>query len=122
MRKSTKAKKVSLLALREHLATGQPLTELEAIILYGAPNVPKAVSTLRRQGWTIDSQQIPYVKALRRLNKQCTSRRRKTYLFEKFKSSNIDGAMNPGQKNERLFPAWLRLPRSPSLLRQIRTA
>ena len=56
-------------ALREHFASGQPITRLEAIVLYGVANLPTAVSHLRRQGWVIQSQPIPYAKAVRRISK-----------------------------------------------------
>ena len=57
-----------VLALKEHLASGQPITELESIVMFGVPNVPKQISVLRRQGWVIKSQRISYARALRRLN------------------------------------------------------
>lgn len=57
------------LAAREHLASGQPLTRLEAIVLYGVANLPDIIKELRRQGWVIQSRNISYAIALGRLNK-----------------------------------------------------
>jgi hypothetical protein len=56
------------LATMEFLATGGRLTRLEAIILFGISDLPKLVSQLRKQGWIIKSQRIPYARALLRLN------------------------------------------------------
>jgi hypothetical protein len=55
------------LAAREHLASGQPLTRMEAIILYGVANLPDIVKELRRQGWIINSRPITYAAAMNRL-------------------------------------------------------
>lgn len=57
------------LAAREHLASGQPLTRLEAIVLYGVANLPDVIKEMRRQGWVIKSGNISYAVALARLNK-----------------------------------------------------
>lgn len=60
------------LAVREHLADGLPLTRLEAITLFGVSNLTTIISSLRREGWQIESQLIPYARAVVRLNKQIT--------------------------------------------------
>jgi hypothetical protein len=57
------------LAAREHLASGMPLTRLEAIALYGVANLPDVIKEMRRQGWVIKSRQVSYAAALARLNK-----------------------------------------------------
>jgi hypothetical protein len=56
------------LAAREHLASGKPLTRLEAIILYGVSNFPDVIKEMRRQGWVIQSRNVSYAVALARLN------------------------------------------------------
>jgi hypothetical protein len=55
------------LAAREHLASGKPLTRLEAIILYGVANLPDVIKEMRRQGWIIKSRNITYAAAVVRL-------------------------------------------------------
>jgi len=57
------------LAAREHLASGEPLTRLEAIVLYGVSNFPDVIKEMRRQGWIIKSRNVSYAVALARLNK-----------------------------------------------------
>jgi hypothetical protein len=57
------------LAAREHLASGQPLTRLEAIVLFGVSNFPDIVKEMRRQGWIIKSRSVSYAAALARLNR-----------------------------------------------------
>jgi hypothetical protein len=65
-----KAMKYGLaLAAREHLASGQPITRLEALILYGVSNLPDVIKELRRQGWRIKSRVVPYASAVLRVNK-----------------------------------------------------
>jgi hypothetical protein len=56
------------LAAREHLASGKPLTRLEAITLYGVSNFPDIIKEMRRQGWVINSRNVSYAVALARLN------------------------------------------------------
>lgn len=56
------------LAAREHLASGKPLTRLEALVLYGVSNLTGLISEMRRQGWMIQSRSIPFALAARRVN------------------------------------------------------
>ena len=56
------------LATTEFLAAGGRITRLEAIILFGVSNLPDVITQLRKQGWVIKSQRIPYARALVRLN------------------------------------------------------
>jgi len=44
------------LAAREHLASGQPITRLEAMVLYGVANLPDVVKGMRHDGWVIESR------------------------------------------------------------------
>jgi hypothetical protein len=55
------------LAAREHLASGKPITRLEAIILYGVSNLPDVIKEMRRQGWIIKSRTISYAAAMTRM-------------------------------------------------------
>jgi hypothetical protein len=57
------------LAVREHLASNQPLTRLEAIVLYGVPDLTKIISDMRRQGWLIQRRTVPYARAVKRIQK-----------------------------------------------------
>ena len=62
------ASKTNRLAVREYLANGQPLTELESVVLFGVTSLTDLVSSLRKEGWVLNSQRIPYAKAMRRVN------------------------------------------------------
>lgn len=55
-------------AAREHLLEGKPITRLEAIVLFGVPDLTKIISDMRRQGWIVHSGKIPYAAAMRRVN------------------------------------------------------
>ena len=56
------------LAAREHLASGEPLTRLEALVLYGVSNLTGLISEMRRQGWRIESRSVSFALAVRRVN------------------------------------------------------
>ena len=56
------------LAARDHLAGGQPITRLEAMVLYGVANLPDVVKEMRRQGWVVRSRLVPYAAAVVRVN------------------------------------------------------
>lgn len=56
-------------AAKEHLLSGQPLTRLEAIVLFGVANLPDVIKEMRRQGWIIKSRSVSYAAAMVRLNK-----------------------------------------------------
>jgi len=57
-----------VLAVREHLAEGKPITHLEALTMFGVPSLTKVISDLRREGWVIKSQTVPFMAALARVN------------------------------------------------------
>ena len=59
-------------AAKEHLLSGQPITRLEALVLFGVSNLPELVYELRKQGWTINSKPIPYAAAMVRINQYAT--------------------------------------------------
>ena len=57
------------LALKEHLASGEPITGLEATTLFGVANMWPRLTELKRQGWMIESRKVPFAVAVRRINK-----------------------------------------------------
>lgn len=57
------------LGVREHLAAGKPLTELESVVLFGVTSLTDLISDLRKQGWIFQSRRIAYAKAVGRVNK-----------------------------------------------------
>lgn len=56
-------------AAKEHLLSGEPITRLEALVLFGVSNLPEVVYELRQNGWTIKTRSIPYAAAMVRVNK-----------------------------------------------------
>lgn len=56
-------------AAKEHLISGNPMTRLDAMVLFGVPDLPKVISEMRRDGWVIESRHVPYVMAVKRINK-----------------------------------------------------
>lgn len=59
-------------AAREHLLGGTELTRLEAIVLYGVPDLTKIISDLRRGGFSVATEEVSYAAALRRVNELAT--------------------------------------------------
>ena len=57
------------LALKEHMAAGNPITNLEAIVFFGVASLTKTISLMRFEGWIIKSKKVPYKKVLARVNK-----------------------------------------------------
>jgi hypothetical protein len=57
------------LAAKEHMLEGNPLTRLEALILFGVSNLPELVYELRGDGHLVKSQKIPFAAAMVRVNK-----------------------------------------------------
>ena len=60
------------LAVREFLATGKPLTELESTVLFGVNSLTALVSVLRKEGFVVHSKRITYATAARRINEYAT--------------------------------------------------
>lgn len=59
-----------ILAAKEHLLAGNPLTRLEAIVLFGVSNLPELVYELRKQKVKVEKRNITYAAAMVRINKQ----------------------------------------------------
>lgn len=56
-----------VLATREHMLTGQPITRLEAMLLYGMPDLTKLVSDLRRDGFELERETVTFADAIARM-------------------------------------------------------
>lgn len=57
------------MAAKEHLASGLPITRLEAMVLYGVANLPDLIKEMRRQGYVIESHLVTYAAAAARINR-----------------------------------------------------
>jgi Helix-turn-helix domain len=57
------------LALKEHLAAGNPITRLEAMVYFGVPNLTSNISKMRQEGWMMRSKKVSFLKVLLRINK-----------------------------------------------------
>ena len=64
----TKKTTANRLAVREYLAGGRPITELESVVLFGVTSLPDLISILRKEGWVFQSQRVPFATAIRRVN------------------------------------------------------
>lgn len=56
------------LALREHMLDGNPVTLLEAIMLFGVQGPNAEFGRMKKDGFFVKNRRVPMVKALRRLN------------------------------------------------------
>jgi len=61
-----------VLAVKEHLISGGPITQLESIALFGVPSLTKVISDMRREGWVVKSRIVPYAAAVARVNKHAS--------------------------------------------------
>ena len=60
-------------AAREHLLAGNPLTRLEALVLFGVSNLPELVYEMRkRQKIKVEQKFVPYATAMVRINNVAT--------------------------------------------------
>ena len=57
------------MAAKEHLLTGQPITRLEAMVLFGVANLPDLIKEMRHQGFVIESRLVTYAAAASRINR-----------------------------------------------------
>lgn len=55
-------------ALREYVLEGNPITSLEAMLLFGVQNPTMEFTRIRRDGFMLDSRLVPMAKAIRRIN------------------------------------------------------
>ena len=55
-------------AVKEHLQSGEPITRLDALVLYGVSNLTDVISEMRKQGWVIESRPVSFAAALVRVN------------------------------------------------------
>jgi hypothetical protein len=56
-------------AAREHLLAGNPLTRLEALILFGVSNLPELVYEMKKQQIRVEKRDVPFATAMVRVNK-----------------------------------------------------
>ena len=57
------------LAIKEHMLAGNPVTILEAGVVFGfVGGFTAFISKLRREGWVVDKRKISMVKAIIRIN------------------------------------------------------
>ena len=64
----------SKLALREHLFSGNPVTQLDSLLTFGVQNLNREISRLRAEGEVVLSRRVPYIKAIRQVNQFVTFR------------------------------------------------
>lgn len=56
-------------AMRNHMLDGNPISILEAILLFGVPGPNRRLTELKREGYIIGSQRVPMAKIIARMNK-----------------------------------------------------
>lgn len=56
------------LAAKEHLLAGNLITRLEAIVLFGLPDLPAMIRRMRDQGWIIKRRRSSFAAAVKRIN------------------------------------------------------
>ena len=56
------------MALREYMLDGNPVTLLEAILLFGVQGPNAEFNRIKKDGFLIESQSVPMAKVIRRIN------------------------------------------------------
>lgn len=64
----TKLKYAAKFALREHLYAGNPVCQLESMLIFGIQDLGKEISDLRKDGEIVNSQKLSLLAAIRRVN------------------------------------------------------
>ena len=63
-----KLKYSGVTALQEHLLSGNPITNVEALLLFGVRNLTCEISRLKKKGFFIQRNFVPMARAIQRLN------------------------------------------------------
>lgn len=58
-----------VIAMREHLLEGNPVSLLEAMLLFGVQNLNAELTRMRVDKFIIKSQRVPMAKIITRINK-----------------------------------------------------
>jgi hypothetical protein len=58
----------SELAAKEYLLAGNIITTLEAVVLFGVPNLTAMIRRMREQGWIVKTRQSSFAAAVKRVN------------------------------------------------------
>ena len=56
------------MALREHMLEGNPITLLEAILLFGVQGPNAEFNRMKKNGFLIESRSVPMATVIRRIN------------------------------------------------------
>ena len=62
----------SVVAAKEHLLSGNPLTRMEALVLFGCSNLPEVIFELKRDGYHVTKKNVAYAAAMARINQHAT--------------------------------------------------
>ena len=63
---------ICVLALKEHVLSGNPVTRLEALVQFGVSNLPAEINRLRERGYIVKTCRVSYLRVIRRINKVAT--------------------------------------------------
>lgn len=56
------------LALKEHMLAGNAVSLIEAMLLFGVKSPNRTLTNLKREGFIIQSRNVPMAKIIRRIN------------------------------------------------------
>ena len=61
-------------AMRSHMLSGEPISELEAIFLFGVQSPSREMTRMRKDGYLIGKQKVRMAKILARINKYANAK------------------------------------------------
>lgn len=60
-------KSIGITGLRDYLVDGHPITRVEALVLFGVPDLTRVVSNLRAECYTVERGTISFANAIERI-------------------------------------------------------
>ena len=66
--KNSTLKYSGVTALKEHLLSGKPITNVEALLLFGVRNLTVEISRIKQKGFLIKRDFVPMARVIQRLN------------------------------------------------------
>lgn len=63
----SKQKNSGITAIRDYMVDGHPITRVEALVIFGVPDLTKVVSDLRAEAYTVERGAITFAGAIVRM-------------------------------------------------------
>tara|TARA_B100001093_G_scaffold341204_1_gene325958 strand:+ start:5908 stop:6198 length:291 start_codon:yes stop_codon:yes gene_type:complete len=58
-------------ALKDHMLKYHRVSQIDALVIFGVQSLTKFITMLRRDGFCVNSETVPMIRAIVRVNKYC---------------------------------------------------